>query len=191
MNKKYELTPDIRVFHNRTLHRIKALRDFSDIRKGDIGGYVESEANLSHEGRCWIYRTTANPEEDEWFYSDAMVWGNSQVYENAKIYEYARIYDSAKVYGDTWVSGDIKIFGNAQVSGNVSIHGEAHIYDDACIAGSCEVYGDARIHGDTQIVEINISTKNIKLDHGIWNRIVCVAGNRYLISTTLQKMLLE
>ena len=35
--------------------RVKALRDFSDVLKGGVGGYVEGEHNLSHEGDCWIY----------------------------------------------------------------------------------------------------------------------------------------
>ena len=35
--------------------RVKALRDFADIRKGDVGGFVDGEHNLSHEGNCWIY----------------------------------------------------------------------------------------------------------------------------------------
>jgi hypothetical protein len=50
MKKKYELIKsDIP-----GLYRIKAVRDFSDVKKGDIGGYVESEDNLSHEGDCWV-----------------------------------------------------------------------------------------------------------------------------------------
>ena len=32
-----------------------ACKDFGNIKKGDFGGYVESEKNLSHEGNCWVY----------------------------------------------------------------------------------------------------------------------------------------
>ena len=39
MDNKYELIPsDIE-----GLFRIKALKDFNDVKKGDIGGYVEGE----------------------------------------------------------------------------------------------------------------------------------------------------
>ena len=37
------------------LYRIRALKDFSDVSKGDLGGWVSNEHNLSQEGDCWIY----------------------------------------------------------------------------------------------------------------------------------------
>ena len=37
------------------LYRIKALRDFSNVSKGEIGGFVRIYHNLSHKGKCWIY----------------------------------------------------------------------------------------------------------------------------------------
>ena len=43
-DKKYEILMDEEntiEFEGRVLHRIKALRDFGDVRKDDIGGYVE------------------------------------------------------------------------------------------------------------------------------------------------------
>ncbi|MBB4077368.1 hypothetical protein GGR08_001699 [Bartonella fuyuanensis] len=36
--KKYELTNENRVVSGVTLHRIKALRDFSDVKAGSLGG---------------------------------------------------------------------------------------------------------------------------------------------------------
>ena len=52
--KKYELTSDTANHFGTILHRIRALRDFGDVEKGDLGGFVESEANLSNEGNCWV-----------------------------------------------------------------------------------------------------------------------------------------
>ena len=49
MNKKYELTNETISFNNRKLYRIRALKDFSDIKKGELGGYIESEKNLNQE----------------------------------------------------------------------------------------------------------------------------------------------
>ena len=37
------------------LWRIRACKDFGDVKKGDYGGLVESEDNLSQYGECWIY----------------------------------------------------------------------------------------------------------------------------------------
>src|ERR1700683_1893342 len=54
--KKYELLADdcLRA-GDRTVYRIRALRDFGDVRRGDIGGYGEGEAKLSHGGDSWVY----------------------------------------------------------------------------------------------------------------------------------------
>lgn len=38
MKKKYELTDQTINVDGRTLHRIKALRDFSDVQAGELGG---------------------------------------------------------------------------------------------------------------------------------------------------------
>ncbi len=38
MEKKYKLTNETLEYNGRTLYRIEALRDFSDVKKGDIGG---------------------------------------------------------------------------------------------------------------------------------------------------------
>ena len=55
MNKKYELTDETIKIDGHILHRIKALKDLTIIPmscmvfKGDLGGFVESEENLSDE----------------------------------------------------------------------------------------------------------------------------------------------
>lgn len=85
MEKKYKLLVDdtVRV-DGRTLYRIEALRDFADVRKGDKGGYVESEDNLSHVGNCWVF-------------GNAWVAGDAYVYGNARVYGYAEVYGDAEV----------------------------------------------------------------------------------------------
>nr|DAJ70387.1 MAG TPA: Putative transferase, nesg, ydcK, Structural Genomics.38A [Caudoviricetes sp.] len=53
--KKYELTDEILEVGGRVLHRINALRNFGNIKQGEIGGWIENEDNLSHCGDCWVY----------------------------------------------------------------------------------------------------------------------------------------
>lgn len=54
--KKYELTSESITLPDGTqLCRIKALRDFADVKAGDLGGFVEKESNLSHVGGAWVY----------------------------------------------------------------------------------------------------------------------------------------
>ena len=64
--KKYKLTDETTDVLGITLHRVKALKDFDDVKKGELGGYVKSERNLSQAGNCWVY-------------------GNAKVYDNAKV----------------------------------------------------------------------------------------------------------
>ena len=55
MKKKYKLTEESVVINGKFLHRIEALRDFGDVKKGDKGGFIEKEENLSQYGDCWVY----------------------------------------------------------------------------------------------------------------------------------------
>lgn len=54
--KKFELNYDSSTtYQGRTLYRIKALKNFTTasgtlVAKGDLGGYVQSEANLDQNG---------------------------------------------------------------------------------------------------------------------------------------------
>ena len=75
MEKKYRLLENDTIMVNgTTLHRLEALKDFADVKKGDKGGYVESEENLSHEGACWFFG-------DAWVSGDAKVCGDARIYE--------------------------------------------------------------------------------------------------------------
>lgn len=121
MEKKYVLRTDIskqRIGH--TLFRIQAVKDFSDVKAGDLGGWIEKEENLSHEGLCWVY-------------DDAQVFGNARVYDNAWVYGDAHVFgnalafDNAQVYDNAWVYGDALVFGNALVRGSAKINRNASI----------------------------------------------------------------
>ena len=70
---KYEMLYDDKIeMGGHTLYRIRALKDFFGAKAGDLGGYIEGESNLSHEGTCWVY-------------DNARVCGDACVYDNAKI----------------------------------------------------------------------------------------------------------
>lgn len=53
--KKYEFTGETKVIEDfygqtRLLRRIRAICDFGRIKKGELGGWIENEKNLSHDG---------------------------------------------------------------------------------------------------------------------------------------------
>ena len=100
-NKKYEILMDEEntiEWKGHTLHRIRALRDFGDIRKGDIGGFVENENNLSHKGNCWIY-------------DDAKAMDNSIMYDNSRICDKSELHDDSEMYGDSELNNQVKLYG--------------------------------------------------------------------------------
>ena len=87
--KKYELLVDDTItFFGVQLFRIKALISFSGIEKGEIGGYVASENNLSQYGNAWVS-------------GDARVYGNARVSGDAWVYGNADYI----VFKNTWSSG--------------------------------------------------------------------------------------
>ena len=53
--EKYRLTEETINVNGITLYRIKALKNFGDVKEGNKGGFVENDRNLSHDGNCWVY----------------------------------------------------------------------------------------------------------------------------------------
>ena len=102
MEKKYELTDEILEVGERLLHRIKALRDFGDVRKSDIGGWIESEYNLSYDDDCWVY-------------GEAKVYDDAEIYGNAKVCDFAEVFGEANVYAYAEVNGCARVCGVARV----------------------------------------------------------------------------
>ena len=97
MSKKYELTDETMEWEGHTLHRIKALRDFNDVKAGDLGGWVESEDNLSQYEKCWLYGN-ARVYGDARIYGNAIVCGDAIVHDNARVCDNAIVCNNARIY---------------------------------------------------------------------------------------------
>ena len=53
--KKFELTSEsITDNYGIKLYRIKALIEFGGVTAGELGGYIEKEENLDHDGNAWV-----------------------------------------------------------------------------------------------------------------------------------------
>jgi hypothetical protein len=52
--KKYEFTDETIDFCGRKLTRIRAVIDFGSVKAGNLGGFIEKESNLSHDGNAWV-----------------------------------------------------------------------------------------------------------------------------------------
>ena len=140
MDNKYELIPsDIE-----GLFRIKALKDFNDVKNGDIGGYVESENNLSQLGDCWIY-------DNAKVCDNAVVWGNAKVCYKAKVCDNARVWGNAQIWGSVVIYGNAYVFGNARVEDNAVVWNNAQIYGYAKVCDNAQVCDDAIVRDDARV----------------------------------------
>lgn len=129
--KKYVFTGKTKLSASgRLLHQIKAVRNLPSlhVEAGDIGGWIENEDNLSHDGNCWVFP-------------------------DAEVNSDARVYENASIYGESIISGYAKVHGNARICEKVIVYEHADIYDNACVAGKIHIYGDAQLCGDAVINE--------------------------------------
>lgn len=51
---KYEMTDISIEFFGVKLRRIRSLIDFGEVKKGDLGGYIEKYDNLSQVNKSWV-----------------------------------------------------------------------------------------------------------------------------------------
>ena len=113
---KFEIqTKRCGLFWRNTCKYVVALRDFTTVHnhridKGDWGGEVANESNLSQSGRSWIL-------DGAKVLDDAIVSGNAVVGGKAEV------KGSAKIYGDAYVYGDARVEGTADISASVQING--------------------------------------------------------------------
>ena len=150
--KKYELTTETLQFAGRTLHRIKALRDFGSVKAGQFGGWIENEKNLSQDDNAWIYSEAMVFDNAKVFgnarvFGNAKILGNAHIFGNAKIFDYARVYYNARVYGDAIVHNNARVYGNAIVYDNAIVFGYAEVCDNAEVYGLTRIFGNAKIFG--------------------------------------------
>lgn len=157
--KKYKIRKDLNyTFNGHKLYRVEALKDFGNVKKGSIGGFIEKEDNLSQEGNCWIFL-------DAKVYGNAKVFGNaiingfaqvcdnSVVFDNAQVNRYSKIKNNARVYGNARIWGNSIVKDNAQVYANSLLLENAQVCDNANLSGTCLVRENAIVCGDADIYE--------------------------------------
>lgn len=155
-NKKYELTTDTKFCLGKRLFRIKALISFGKVKAGDLGGYIEKEENLSHDGNAWVYDEAkvcgnAKVSGDAEVYGDACVSGDALVLTDAKVSGNALVFDRAEVGGKAVIYGNAKVYGKAEVYGKSKVFDEAEIYGNAWVCGDSCVYCNAKVSGDAKV----------------------------------------
>ena len=179
--KKYRLLAnDTKKVACRTLYRIQAWRNiFDDVAEGDLGGYIEKEANLSQEGECWVY-------DEAQVYGDAVVTGDAAVCNRAKvggpavIADTACVGDSARVHGYAKVCGNADVFGSCVVHGNAVVDGEAYLDGEVTVSGNTKITGNARIEGRVDFR----GSDNVAEGDALVTADCCFNGNAHLTKET-------
>lgn len=124
-DRKYEFTGETKKYRGTTLHRIRAVRDFGNVKKGDLGGFIEKEDNLSHDGEAWV-------------------GDNAVVCDNAKVFRDAQVFGNAVICGNAWVYGSAWVGGNTETHGTW-IFGDARIYSNKDLK-EMEIRNERRIN---------------------------------------------
>lgn len=172
MDKKYELLMDDTIFSPGMdkLYRIRALRPFGGVNQGDLGGYVQSELNLSHEGNAWVFSNAkvscrakvvdnARVSGEAEIHGQALISGEASVRDKAKVFYAATVTGHAQVCGNAMVDGDAcvkdtaTVSQNARVTGHAQVYGRAKVSDNARVGDFAQVYGNAWVYGSAQLSE--------------------------------------
>lgn len=117
--KKYEITE---ITHPKYpwFHRIRARCQVNEqVGPGALGGYVQTEDNLSQDGTCWIYDQAICCEE-------------------AVVEDDGRMFDGAVARGSALISGDARMFERAVAEGNSSFF-SGELKEDARLSGNAVV----------------------------------------------------
>jgi len=121
--RKYELLQDEtkEAPDGTLLYRIRALRDVEfSVEKGECGGYIASEKNLSHSGESWVY-------------DNGQVFGSAWVADNAWVSDNAWVFGNARLYGKVRVRGNSRVFGFARLNGDVAICAGMRVCDSSSV----------------------------------------------------------
>lgn len=171
---KYRLTENSVTYRGKTLYQIEALKDFQikgdyplQIKKGELGGYIEKESNLSQTGNCWITEAVYVL-DDARVENDALIDCQCVVRENSRVFGRAWLSDERIKTYQSDISGQAKIYGDAEslytklslsdntifCGGVISGIDKGHIYlrDNAEVRGgllhdNCQIYDNAIIYG--------------------------------------------
>jgi UDP-3-O-[3-hydroxymyristoyl] glucosamine N-acyltransferase len=126
--QKYETLDQTFTLENgRIIKRIFALHDFGNVKKNEIGGFIECKDNLSHDGDCWI---ADNAMAVGW----SRVSGDAQLHDRARIEGFARVSDQTLIRDDARLDDYVCVYGNAEVGlfsylkGGVTVRDHASVY---------------------------------------------------------------
>ena len=175
-NTKYEIT-DIAHWRYPFLHRIRALRDIGNkIKAGDLGGFVESEQNLSFE-----------PGDEAWLFDDSICCNEARVDKNSILKDEAVVSGRAYITGGSSLSCTVKATDSAYIcsarlSFGCMVLGKAMIVPShktgraPMLGGDIVIYGV--VSGDVRVAGKLVVMENEKIQNSTLDTLNIVSGHR-------------
>ena len=171
-NRKYKLTNTTIRYMGRKLYRIKALKDFSDVKKGDLGGWVFSKNNLSQEGDCWIYNNAkcmdnARVCDDSCMYDYSVMRNNSCMYDSSRMYDHSIMYDHSEMHDNSEMHGysimleysimheHSKMYNHSEMHGYSEMFGYSEMHDYGKMFDNSRMYDYSKMYNDSSIYDVS------------------------------------
>lgn len=191
MNKKFELVNEkyITLKDGRKLYQIRALREIQNeriivsIKKGELGGYVESEKNLSQEGNSWICQS-------------------ARVYENALVKDGSLVGNKVIVRGNAAIEDDAYVramsIGKTIIEDNARIGGISTVgLEDPFVVFNhkgTRIRGNSAILGNTMIDRTDVKDSVIRDVHitacDVEKSIIYADYDLFMTSSSIQDVIL-
>lgn len=121
---KFYMTDTYKILADGTkVFRIVAARNFGNIKKGTLGGWIEWAENLSQLGSCWIG-------------DEAVVCGDSIVSEDATVRGSAEVRGYSRVFGQAIVEDNATLSGAVYVYNTARVDLDSRLIEGACVCGN-------------------------------------------------------
>lgn len=147
------------------LYRIIAVRDVRRLRKGTLGGYIEKEDNLSHDGDAWVFQ-------------GGIVYGNARVDDNAFVSGSSILSGNARLCNDACMRINVKVTGNAVIKDKAVVMQQAQVGDDCVISGSSRITDKAIIRGHITCRDSTTISDNVIIEgYGLLCGDTCLYDN--------------
>ena len=182
--RKYKVLDERKQIFDVEVYRIEAIEDFGDVKKGDKGGFVQSEANLSHVGDCWVY-------DNAMVYNDAVVMENARIRDNATVRcdaivrGYATVCDDARVIHNAIVEGRAVVSQRATIAGNATISEHGLVTNDSIIAHKAQVKGDSYVCGNSEVKGYAVVTGKATVRDSYIAENAIVRGNTLVVNSSV------
>lgn len=183
---KYELVKEA------DRYRVRALKDFGNVKAGELGGLVSGYHNLSQEGYCWIF-DDSTVSKDARVEDDAVVGKSSLLTDKAAAKGWCRIENSGlsnntlvhgyAVVQDSTLCGGTKVLDESTVTGSyllgtVQMRGHSSAFRSR-LDGNVEVLNGVAV---TSVLEGNIKVTGVSLKNAVMRRDALVSHQRdYLV----------